>query len=84
MFMVVAGGYITIMGLSPVSGTPLLAVTGFAMLVYAGIMLTAGNETSTKQRPAHPCREMNHAGCQDSPDCVCGCHRERIEVSVGS
>lgn len=88
MLMVCAGGYISIMGVSPYGGTPLLVVTGTAMMAYAFILLVRNNEllgpALKRTQPAHPCRQMNHAGCQDSPDCICGCHRERIEIKVGS
>lgn len=28
------------------------------------------------------CQHSNHAGCQDDPECPCGCHRERIAVEI--
>lgn len=88
MLMVCAGGYISIMGVSGYGATPLLVVTGVAMMAYAVILLIMESgffgKAVVRAKPAHPCLQMNHAGCQDSPDCICGCHRERIEIKVGS
>jgi len=83
--MVLGGGYITILGFSPYSANPLLVITGLTMITYGIVKFCIGAEFTDKKPkvlPAHPCRQSNHAGCQDSPDCVCGCHRERIEIKV--
>lgn len=84
------GVLIAIMGVSPVSGTPLLFVTGAGLLAYGTRMMIripsayATPVISRSAASAHPCRAQNHAGCQDSPDCGCGCHRERIEVRINA
>lgn len=83
-----AGGYIALMGVSGYGATPLLVLAGIFMLGYSTVKMFSGHgiteSGTTKRLAAYPCREMNHAGCQDNPDCACGCHRERIEISVGS
>jgi hypothetical protein len=86
--MACAGGYITIMGLTGYAATPLLVIAGVLLMLYSMTIMFSGYDLSgrglTKPAPAHPCQEMNHAGCQDNPECICACHRERIEISVGS
>ena len=83
------GAYITLLGyILPYAATPLLTVTGVGMLVYAMTLFMGGPDWSgAPTKPAAPagaCMDANHAGCQDDPECVCGCHRERIEVMIRS
>lgn len=89
LLWVCAGGFITIMGNSQYGATPLLTVAGLSMLSYGMYRFLVGMNLSDKAesvmaaiRPALPCRNLNHSGCQDDPSCVCGCHRERIEIKV--
>lgn len=85
--LAVAGAYIVLMGyMLPYAATPLLSVSGTALMLYAMYLFMRGNDLSgTGQAPTFPaeaCLHANHAGCQDDPECVCGCHRERIEVMI--
>lgn len=76
-----AGVLITLMGLAPLSGTPLLVIAGFTAIGYAVWAVTARVAPSAGGVTGS-CHGADHAGCLDSPDCACGCHRERVELRM--
>lgn len=82
------GTYIFLMGyILPYAASPLLTITGVGLLIYAGLLFFREPDeksTASSTVPAGACLDANHAGCQDDPECVCGCHRERIEVMIPS
>ena len=88
MLITLAGSFTLLISYLPYAASPLLTVTGVALLCYATYIFLRGNDLSgTGKTPTYaavPCQDANHAGCQDDPECVCGCHRERIEIMIRS
>lgn len=80
------GVVLTLFGCAPVTGSPLYAIVGIGGIVAGSLMFVCPRDApgTAASRLADPCQWGNHAGCLDSPDCICGCHRERVELRLPS